>query len=71
MALGTSLTSIIFTSISSMVHQVLVEESVLGWEELELEVVRDSKNQMITATNYLKIFLRKLSSGYKIIFSIK
>jgi len=32
----------------SLVHQVLVEESVLGWEELELEVVRDSKNQMIT-----------------------
>jgi carbamoyl-phosphate synthase large subunit len=32
----------------SMVHQVLVEESVLGWEELELEVVRDAKNQMIT-----------------------
>lgn len=33
---------------ASMVGQVLVEESVLGWEELELEVVRDSKNQMIT-----------------------
>jgi len=33
---------------ASMVHQVLVEESVLGWEELELEVVRDAKNQMIT-----------------------
>jgi carbamoyl-phosphate synthase large subunit len=33
---------------ASMVHQILVEESVLGWEELELEVVRDSKNQMIT-----------------------
>ena len=33
---------------ASMVHQVLVEESVLGWEELELEVVRDSKNQLIT-----------------------
>jgi carbamoyl-phosphate synthase large subunit len=30
------------------VGQVLVEESVLGWEELELEVVRDAKNQMIT-----------------------
>ena len=28
--------------------QILVEESVLGWEELELEVVRDAKNQMIT-----------------------
>ncbi|MBU4002364.1 MAG: carbamoyl-phosphate synthase large subunit, partial [Proteobacteria bacterium] len=33
---------------ASRVNQVLVEESVLGWEELELEVVRDSKNQMIT-----------------------
>jgi carbamoyl-phosphate synthase large subunit len=33
---------------ASFVHQILVEESVLGWEELELEVVRDAKNQMIT-----------------------
>jgi len=33
---------------ASFVKQVLVEESVLGWEELELEVVRDAKNQMIT-----------------------
>ena len=33
---------------ASLVHQVLVEESVLGWEELELEVVRDAKNQKIT-----------------------
>ena len=33
---------------ASRVNQVLVEESVLGWEELELEVVRDAKNQMIT-----------------------
>jgi carbamoyl-phosphate synthase large subunit len=32
----------------SLVGQVLIEESVLGWEELELEVVRDAKNQMIT-----------------------
>ncbi len=32
----------------SLVGQILVEESVLGWEELELEVVRDKKNQMIT-----------------------
>ncbi len=32
----------------SLVGQVLVEESVLGWEELELEVVRDAKNQLIT-----------------------
>ena len=33
---------------ASLVNQVLVEESVLGWEELELEVVRDGKNQIIT-----------------------
>ncbi len=33
---------------ASLIQQVLVEESVLGWEELELEVVRDAKNQMIT-----------------------
>jgi carbamoyl-phosphate synthase large subunit len=33
---------------ASMVGQILIEESVLGWEELELEVVRDAKNQLIT-----------------------
>ncbi|MDO4424886.1 MAG: carbamoyl-phosphate synthase large subunit, partial [Planctomycetia bacterium] len=33
---------------ASLVHQVLIEECVMGWEELELEVVRDSKGQMIT-----------------------
>ena len=33
---------------ASLVGQILVEESVLGWEELELEVVRDAKNQLIT-----------------------
>ncbi|HUV49654.1 MAG TPA: carbamoyl-phosphate synthase large subunit [Anaerolineae bacterium] len=32
----------------SLITQILVEESVLGWEELELEVVRDAKNQMVT-----------------------
>ena len=33
---------------ASLVGQVLVEESILGWEELELEVVRDANNNMIT-----------------------
>ncbi|MCU0958967.1 MAG: carbamoyl-phosphate synthase large subunit [Pirellulaceae bacterium] len=33
---------------TSLVGQILIEESVQGWEELELEVVRDAKNQMIT-----------------------
>ncbi|MCR4735888.1 MAG: carbamoyl-phosphate synthase large subunit [Treponema sp.] len=31
----------------SITHQCLIEESILGWEELEVEVVRDAKNQMI------------------------
>jgi carbamoyl-phosphate synthase large subunit len=33
---------------ASLIGQILVEEAVVGWEELELEVVRDAKNQMIT-----------------------
>jgi carbamoyl-phosphate synthase large subunit len=33
---------------ASMVGQILIEESVIGWEELELEVVRDARNRMIT-----------------------
>ena len=33
---------------ASIVGQVLVEESILGWEELEVEVVRDAENNMIT-----------------------
>jgi len=32
---------------ASMIGQILVEESILGWWELEVEVVRDAKNQMI------------------------
>ncbi len=33
---------------ASLAGQVLVEESVLGWEELEPEIVRDADNNMIT-----------------------
>jgi carbamoyl-phosphate synthase large subunit len=33
---------------ASLVGQVLIEESVEGWEELELEIIRDAKNQIIT-----------------------
>lgn len=33
---------------ASMISQILVEESVLGWEELEVEVVRDSNNKMVS-----------------------
>ena len=34
---------------ASLIGQVLVEQAVIGWKELELEVIRDSKNQKITA----------------------
>ncbi|MCG7851096.1 MAG: carbamoyl-phosphate synthase large subunit, partial [Methanosarcinaceae archaeon] len=33
---------------ASLIGQILVEESVLGWEELELEVVRDTEGNKIT-----------------------
>lgn len=33
---------------ASLIGQILIEEAVIGWEELELEVVRDADNNMIT-----------------------
>lgn len=33
---------------ASMTHQCLIEESILGWEELEVEVVRDASGAMIS-----------------------
>ncbi|MBN2402242.1 MAG: carbamoyl-phosphate synthase large subunit [Spirochaetes bacterium] len=43
------LSTIVSRGISaSLIGQVLIEESVIGWEELELEVVRDADNKMIT-----------------------
>jgi len=33
---------------ASIINQVLVEESILGWEELELEIVRDTTGHSIT-----------------------
>ena len=39
---------------ASLVGQVLVEESIIGWEELELEVVRDAKRQYDYGVLYRK-----------------
>jgi len=33
---------------ASIIKQILIEEAVVGWEELELEVVRDADGKMIT-----------------------
>jgi carbamoyl-phosphate synthase large subunit len=32
---------------SSMIHEILIEESVLGWKEFELEVMRDLKDNVV------------------------
>ncbi|MEE9420994.1 MAG: carbamoyl-phosphate synthase large subunit [Desulfatiglandaceae bacterium] len=48
---------------ASLVGQILVEESVLGWEELELEVVRDSKNQMITVCFIENVYAMGVHTG--------
>ncbi|MFA5272268.1 MAG: carbamoyl-phosphate synthase large subunit, partial [Candidatus Omnitrophota bacterium] len=32
---------------NSMIHEILVEESVLGWKEYELEVMRDIKDNVV------------------------
>ncbi|WP_039764571.1 carbamoyl-phosphate synthase (glutamine-hydrolyzing) large subunit [Caldicellulosiruptor sp. F32] len=35
----------------SLIHQVLIEQSVLGWKEIEYEVMRDSQDNCITVCN--------------------
>ena len=42
---------------ASLTRQCLIEESILNWEELEVEVVRDSKNQMI-AVCFIEVLRR-------------
>ncbi len=32
---------------SSMIHEVLIEESIAGWKEFELEVMRDNKDNVV------------------------
>ena len=48
---------------ASPVTEVLVEESVLGWEELEFEVVRDAKGQLITVCTIDNIDPRGVHTG--------
>ncbi len=48
----------------SLIGQILVEESVLGWEELELEVVRDRESNKIT------VCLLKISTQWAFILEI-
>mgnify|MGYP002169651817 CR=1 FL=1 len=52
---------------ASLVGQVLVEESILGWEELELEVVRDAKGNMITEGQSYYL-VKKAGDAIKVFF---
>jgi len=51
----------------SRIHQVLVEESVLGWKEIEYEVIRDAKDTCITVCNMENIDPMGIHTGESIV----
>ncbi|MHC1636514.1 MAG: carbamoyl-phosphate synthase large subunit [Candidatus Methanospirareceae archaeon] len=51
----------------SRIHQVLVEESVLGWKEIEYEVMRDAKDTCITVCNMENIDPMGIHTGESIV----
>ncbi|RZN36316.1 MAG: carbamoyl-phosphate synthase large subunit [Methanophagales archaeon ANME-1-THS] len=51
----------------SRIHQVLVEESVLGWKEIEYEVMRDAKDTCITICNMENIDPMGIHTGESIV----
>jgi carbamoyl-phosphate synthase large subunit len=52
---------------ASPIHQVLVEESVAGWKELEYEVMRDSGDNCITICNMENIDPMGIHTGDSIV----
>jgi carbamoyl-phosphate synthase large subunit len=51
----------------SRIHQVLVEESVLGWKEFEYEVMRDSADNCITICNMENLDPMGIHTGESIV----
>lgn len=51
----------------SRIHQVLVEESVLGWKEFEYEVMRDANDTCITICNMENIDPMGIHTGESIV----
>lgn len=51
----------------SRIHQVLIEESVLGWKELEYEVMRDSADNCIIICNMENIDAMGIHTGESIV----
>lgn len=52
---------------ASMVHQVLVEKSLLGWYEFEYEVMRDSNDNCITVCNMENLDPMGIHTGESIV----
>ena len=52
---------------SSPVHQTLIEESVLGWKEVEFEVMRDCKDNVIMITSMENIDPMGVHTGDSIV----
>jgi len=51
----------------SRIHQVLVEESVLGWKEIEYEVMRDAKDTCITVCSMENVDPMGIHTGESIV----
>ncbi len=52
---------------ASPIHQVLIEQSVFGWKELEYEVMRDGANNCITVCNMENIDPMGVHTGDSIV----
>ncbi len=52
---------------ASPIHQVLLEESVVGWKEIEYEVMRDSADNCITVCNMENIDPMGVHTGDSIV----
>jgi carbamoyl-phosphate synthase large subunit len=53
--------------IYSRIHQVLIEESVIGWKEFEYEVMRDSKDNCIIVCNMENLDAMGIHTGESIV----
>ena len=52
---------------ASPIHQILIEKSIVGWKELEYEVMRDSANNCITICNMENIDPMGVHTGDSIV----
>ncbi|MEM0449130.1 MAG: carbamoyl-phosphate synthase large subunit [Methanomassiliicoccales archaeon] len=55
--------------IYSRIHQVLIEESVLGWKEYEYEVMRDAKDNCIIVCNMENLDPMGIHTGESIVIA--